>query len=161
MRGIFGQYGLIIISVFFISLFAVFLSFSVGYNKAINVKNEIINILERNNGYSTIARTEINEYLASVGYRTTGDCNAVDEATTGVSEWNSYSMNNTNDGVLNPNNANFCLREEYIAPNSPEIPGYVYYHVKLFYSANIPVIGELLKFEVVGTTKQILPGAGV
>ncbi len=152
MKGIFGQYGLIIISVFFISLFAVFLSFSVSYNKAVNVKNEIINLIERNDGFNTDIHLEINEHLAEVGYRTTGDCNASN--TDDDTVWTGFSMNNTNDNVLR--DPNFCMKMTSVANNNPELPNFVYYHVKLFYRVNIPILSEVLSFEITGTTKQII-----
>lgn len=46
-------FGLVIL---FIALFASFLAYSISYTRAFNVKNEIINLIERNEGFTSCVR---------------------------------------------------------------------------------------------------------
>lgn len=52
MREAMGGTWLFGIVILFIALFTAFLAYSISYTRAFNTKNEIINILERNEGYT-------------------------------------------------------------------------------------------------------------
>ena len=54
MREAIGGTWLFGIVILFIALFSAFLAYSVSYTKAFNTKNEIINIIERNEGFTTL-----------------------------------------------------------------------------------------------------------
>ena len=51
MRESIGGTWLFGIVIVFIALFSAFLAYSISYTRAFNVKNEIINYIERNEGY--------------------------------------------------------------------------------------------------------------
>jgi hypothetical protein len=55
-------------------LFTGYLCLAINYSRAYNVKNEIVDIIERENGYTDVAASEIADYLTNIGYRTTGKC---------------------------------------------------------------------------------------
>ena len=47
----------------FIALFTAFLAYSISYTRAFNTKNEIINIIERKEGYTTSPDLDYNMTL--------------------------------------------------------------------------------------------------
>jgi len=56
MREAIGGTWLFGIVILFIALFASFLAYSISYTRAFNTKNEIINLIERNEGYTVCAQ---------------------------------------------------------------------------------------------------------
>ena len=56
MREAIGGTWLFGIVILFIALFASFLSYSISYTRAFNAKNEILNLIERNEGYNLCNR---------------------------------------------------------------------------------------------------------
>ena len=82
MREAIGGTWLFNLVIFFVLLFAGYMCLSINYSKAFNVKDKIINEIERNGGIKNISNTDntdetinnITSYLSEVGYRTTGSC---------------------------------------------------------------------------------------
>jgi len=58
MREAIGGTWLFGIVILFIALFASFLAYSISYTRAFNIKNEIINLIERSEGYSECANLQ-------------------------------------------------------------------------------------------------------
>ena len=61
MREAIGGTWLFGIVILFIALFASFLAYSISYTRAFNIKNEIINLIERNEGYTSCTRGQTDE----------------------------------------------------------------------------------------------------
>ena len=59
MRESIGGAWLFGIVIVFIALFSAFLTYSVSYTKAFNAKNEIINIIEENEGFTMHTDTSV------------------------------------------------------------------------------------------------------
>ena len=144
MKEAIGGTWLFQIVIVFILLFAGFLTFAINYTKAFKVKNEMVNIIERNQGFTSsttndfTTENEITNYLNTVGYRTTGKCDA-DEI--------GYPLNVIGDKHY------YCVKT--INTRSSEIEDQSYYRVKVFFNIDIPVVGEWFNFSVSGTTKII------
>lgn len=163
MKTAIGGTWLFQIVVVMLLLFTGYLSLSVNYSKAFNVKNEILEIIERHNGNTEEARNEINKYLNEVGYRTTGDCgeNRTDVSNnTVVGDWigyNSRGSDTTGSGWANE--SNYCIRtRDVVAKNSEEsneIPLSSYYQIKVFFKLDIPILSYVFTFNVKGDTKII------
>ena len=79
MREAVGGLGITQIVIFFLILFSGYLCVSINTNKAYKVKNEIITIIQKNNGFHEDTLTEIQQYMTSVGYRSTGTCDSADD----------------------------------------------------------------------------------
>jgi hypothetical protein len=68
------------IVIVFVLLFTGYMCLTINHSKAFNVKNTIINAIERENGINLTnpegdaAMDTIKEYLQSQSYRTTGNC---------------------------------------------------------------------------------------
>lgn len=160
MKTAIGGTWLFQIVVVMLLLFTGYLSLSVNYSKAFNVKNEILQILERHNGNTKEAREEINSYLNSVGYRTTGDCgeNRTDVSNNDlINDWTGYnSRGNDTAGSGWVSETNYCIRELYVTPSdNPELPYSSYYQIKVFFKLDIPVLSYVFTFNVKGDTKII------
>ena len=127
------------IAIVFILLFAGYLALSVNYSRAFKVKNEIISIIERNEGATTKTQDEITKYLSKVNHTIMGPCDTADK------EFPFSAGNNYSKGV-------YCLK--MICDNTATIPR-AYYKVKVFFRFDLPILGDLATFKVVGETKMI------
>lgn len=62
-----GVFNFMIIFVF-IALVSGFLAFNIGYSKAFRVKNKLIDLIEKNEGYTNEVKEEIVQYSRNLGY---------------------------------------------------------------------------------------------
>jgi len=122
----------------FIGVLFLILIGSLSYSKAFKVKTRIIEIIEKNNGYDDeLVRTEIDNYLKTVGYTVTRN------ADSGTCE----TINGT--GAMNTiKNYDYCIYR-FDTVKGP------YYHVTVFISFDIPIVSSYLRIPVSGETKII------
>lgn len=125
----------------FILLFVAFLALIISYSKSFKTKNEVISIIEKYEGPTNDARDIIASYLISSHYNAEGRC-----PQDGLIPYVGYE---DEDG---DNEFKYCLR-----PNLVHDGTLVSYDVVLFYTFNIPVFGEIITFEVKGTTIDLSP----
>lgn len=143
MRESYGGVGLFIIVIFFLAVFSAYLALSVNYSRAFKVKDEIISIIERRKGINSTSISEIQEYLAEVGYRTTGTC---EEGYSG------YDLTSPGTVASKPV---FCVQEHR---TNNEYDGNIdssYYDVEVFFRLEIPIFESIFKIDLKGTTKEI------
>ena len=139
MREAIGGTWIFSIVIVFIVLFSSYLAISVNYSKAFKVKNGIINIIEKNEGLTEDAKSEINDYLSTVGYYVYHSC-ASDEkgfepATGGTTTKYKYciSKRESGDGTFRK----------------------TYYYVRVFFRLDLPILGDIFTFPVTGETKAV------
>lgn len=143
MRESIGATWIYAIVVVLIFLFSGYLAFSINRSRVIKVKNEIMNIVERANGNSRAARRKINEYLADVGYRSTGNCEVGD----------GY---NTSSTTATGTNTMYCIQEIPMQSGSTgETVESSYFHVTVFFQLDLPVVSQLFNFDISGDTKVL------
>lgn len=169
MKEAYGSMLLWIIVIFFLAVFSSYLALSVNYSRAFKVKNEIVNIIERNKGLSTRSGSstnaiqEIQEYLADVGYRTKGTCGKktrdYNEEYAASGGWTGYSLN----GGETTNNAVFCIHavttgvtRRSNASQTYEFPYSKYYTVQVFFKLDIPIFDQIFKSSIYGSTKTLV-----
>lgn len=146
MREAIGGTAIFQIVIFFILLFTGFICLSINHSKAFNVKNMIINTLEReekidlSNTEDDQAIKEIVKYLKANSYRTTGIC---PDEYTGINR----------EGKVDSRNSAFCIKAENVAKNASEFPEMNYYRVVVFYQLDLPIFKSLFEFKVSGDTK--------
>jgi hypothetical protein len=134
----------------FMLIFVAFLSLSLNYTKAFQMKNEMLTILEKYEGINANSIEIINNYLSKNGYSTTGTC---DKGNYGVSNLDSnagsivsdesaqyYYCISSNTSTVTTNGKNFTTAN---------------YTVKIYFNFNLPVIGDIFKFKISGTTNNI------
>lgn len=146
MREAIGGTWLFTIVIVFIVLFTSFLAISVNYSKAFKVKNGIVNIIEKNEGMSRDARTEISEYLATVGYVVYSGC--PNPSSVSISERaKGFDASNTDSTKYR-----YCVAR--VIDNSGNIQKN-YYKVTVFFRLDLPILGDLFTFPVTGETKPV------
>lgn len=157
MREAIGGSWLFNIVIFFVILFTGYMCLSINHTKAFNVKDDIIKIIERENGFDNLVNISTNhdkEILKSIvatlqefGYRTENKCPAND----GVLVWVGFDRDGNRD--TSNNKSSFCIRE--IQSNSSEMSDAVYYQVVVFYQLDLPIFNNLFRFELKGDTKLV------
>lgn len=150
MKESIGGVTLFNIVIVFVLLFAGYISMSINYSKAYNVKNEILNIIKNQGGVctSTYVRSDcynfavqISDYFREANYRSTGDCE---------DGWVGYNR----EGQIDYNNSAFCVRGIKANSNS-ELPNALYYQVKVFYQLDLPIFSDVFEFSIYGETGRI------
>ena len=144
--------GLVIV---FIFLFAGFLAYSISYTKAFRVKNEILNLIERNEGFTTSAN-DLNNI--------TDDALKSDPSVEGKAfayikamGYNYSVFDGTNDPCARNNDGEkqkggYCLIK--YCPKAGESEK-VYYKVTTFIVLSIPIINVTVKLPISGETKAL------
>ncbi len=150
------------IVILFILLFTAIMCLTINNSNAFGVKDEIINIIEMNNGNflddEGNLSTEIVDSISSAAYRTTGVC---DEG------YDGYQRNGSR--VSSGERASVCIKkvdvtggiDSYLesilgatVAQGDFISG-TYYQVVLFYQLDLPVIRQAYNFQTKGETKII------
>lgn len=132
----------------FVLLFVAFLSLIISYSKCFKTKNEVISIIERYEGFTQESLEIANNYLRNTSYNGSGKC----DGHGGL--YGSYGMRSLDDDALESidasRNYRYCVYK-----NQNDYNATVYYEIVLFYSFNIPVFGNIGRFEVKGTTVDL------
>ena len=154
MREAVGSYFLTVIVITFIVLFTGYMCLSINMNKAYKVKNEVINIIQKNNGLNSDAIGQIQDYMTKIGYRTTGDCNASVDKNEG--KYDGYGITGTSSKTKN---TVFCVRAlttEYKTKDvSAQFPPAEYYQIKVFFGIDLPIVRNMFSFSLKGSTKKL------
>lgn len=149
--------GLVVV---FILIFASYLALTISYQRTFKLKNEVLSIIERQEGLtdsvgnwstnsSVGALQLVNNYLSTSGYHSKGKCpEGWKGATTLDRDTTSNSLEDSNGGRYY-----YCVRK-YNSGNDT-YPSMSYYKVKLFYKFDLPVIGDIVTFDVDGETNDI------
>lgn len=143
MKEAIGGLGITQIVIFFLLVFAAYISVSINMNKAQKVKDEVISIIQKNNGLNEGARSQISSYMATVGYRTTGDCNG--------DGWEGFNTGYSSKSL-------FCYKEvglDAVANETTEFPASAYYQVKVFFALDVPILNNVFKFQLTGATRRL------
>ena len=151
------------IVILFILLFTAIMCLTINNSNAFGVKDEIINIIEMNNGNylsddSSSLSEKIVDAIAANAYRTTGVC---DEGFEGFER--------NGQPVSEGDRASVCIREVNVTEGIDKylnnllgdtvaqgefMPGR-YYQIVLFYQLDLPVIRQIYNFKTTGETKII------
>lgn len=154
MRQTIGATWVFQLALIFTLIFAAYLALTINYSKSFRVKNEVLSIIEKSQGFTDDGLKLVNNYLVSSAYRTTGKCSFSDagivygvksldyEASTGVVE------------RAEPNREYYyCFTK--IANYHSYFKNRGYYRIKLFFKFDLPVIGDIYTFDVDGQTSEI------
>ena len=149
MREVTGSIWTFQLIVLFILIFACFLTLVINYSKAYTVKNEMMSIIEKYEGFGTKAKKIVNNYLYNNSYNAKGKCNS--------GEYGATSLDNPSlEQVTNE-------KEKYYYCVSTEVKGdgKTYYNFKVFFNFNLPIIGDIFTFKITGQTKGITNASGI
>lgn len=169
MKSSIGNLWIIGLMVTFILLFVSYILVTVDYNRSFKMKNEILSIVEKKRGMTNVTGTSvasaittgnvtidsgtlqtINVFLYGSGYDIKGKCPADDDA-----KWYGVKNLNYNSTVsferANSNKEYYWCFAKYTIRSKNK----VYYRVRIFFRMNFPILGDILKFNVDGTTNVI------
>lgn len=180
MRESIGGTWLFGIVILFIALFASFLAYSINYTRAFNLKNQIINLIERNEGYSNYKPTDdgstssgnvetltdeqlMNDssveaqayyYIKHTGYNYTAaeniDCTTID-------------FGNDRHADHETKTGGYCVTK-YCNVNekdtSTQLHYGTYYKVTTFIAMKLPVVNITFKVPISGETKTLYYDVG-
>lgn len=130
----------------FIVLFASFLAISINYSKAFKVKNNVVDIIEKNEGLTKTVGTkkgsveQIYDYLKTEGYILKGQCS---------SGYTGFDMNGKSTGT---DKSLYCVKKNMINDTSLDK---AYYSVEVFFRLDLPIFGDIFTFRVSGETMSI------
>lgn len=155
MRESIGGLWLFSIVVTFIVLFVSFLAYSISYTRAFKVKNEIINYIERAEGF-----TKSDRNIRSITYE---ELSAMDNPTVDIQAYvqiqnigYNYSIADQVDcsqyGYGHNQVGGYCLKR--FCPNN-ENGAKIYYKVTTFIAFKIPILNFIFKIPITGETKAL------
>lgn len=149
MRESIGGAWLVGIVIVFVVLFTGYLALSVNYSKAFKVKNEIISLIEENEGLTDKTQEKIVKYLNSTGYYVYGKCSAIDE------DYLEGTVNGKLVGYEKQGNTDkykYCVYERSIENDTLNRK---YYRVTVFFKFDIPLLDSVFTFPVTGESKAV------
>lgn len=137
--------------IIFMLLFVGFLALTLNYTKAFKIKNEMLSIIEKQEGVTagdggTISI--INGYLKANGYSAQKAC---PEGSYGVTDLNSLSLEYRTSGSKK---YYYCVSK--IEAPSTNHKDKSYYQVNSFFYFNLPLLGDVFVFSVNGSTSDIV-----
>ena len=146
MRQAIGTTWLMQLVIIFMLIFVAFLALTINFTKAFKIKNELITMIEKNEGLSTGEDgtiSLINNYLSHNGYMVTGKCDA--------SEYGVYSLNSDSLEMSDTSKEYYyCIKKtSYYTQAYPDRAKYT---IRIFFHFSLPVIGDLFTFSSEGTT---------
>ena len=139
--------------IFFILIFACFLTLVISYNKAYAIKNRMLSIVEKYEGINKTSTNIINNYFDYINYRTTNYC------PDSMYDNSNYVYGITNDGINETASKDkkylMCYYKTKKSDSLANVNQYIY-NVVVFYKFDLPVLGDLATFSITGQTKAII-----
>lgn len=151
MREAIGGTWIFTIVIVFIVLFTSYLAISVNYSKAFKVKNGIVSIIENNEGLTSDAQEEVENYLQNIGYNVYGSCDTDMSDQGGSVEYKKGCLVSAT-ATSAKNRYKYCISKTRVRDNTLDKS---YYKVTVFFRLDLPVLGNIFTFPVTGETKVI------
>ena len=141
MRESIGSTWLFMLIITFTLIFSGFLVLTLSYSKVYKMKNEITTMIEKYEGLSADSVQIINDYLSNSNYRTKGRCNV-----------GAYASNDlTSIEIVDNEKTDYY----YCIESRVNRQGKTIFTVTLFYDFNLPIFGQLTKYQIKGETYSI------
>lgn len=134
----------------FMLIFVSFLSLSVNYNKVFRIKNEALTIIEKYEGAKDGEGSSIqilNNYLLYNNYSTVNHCEVGDYGVKNLNTPSLEKVNNSKDKYF------YCISK--IRSRTSGLPRRSKYRVTFFFRLNLPIIGNLMTYNINGETIDI------
>lgn len=159
MKEAIGGSWLFNIVIFFVILFTGYMCLSINHTKAFNVKDDIVKIIEREDGFESLNHASsahdkdvikgIVKSLQEFGYRSSSKCPSINA---GEPLWYGFDRDGNRD--TSNNNSAFCIREVVAREAEAGLTG-VYYQVVVFYQLDLPIFNSLFNFKAKGDTRLL------
>ena len=140
----------------FTLIFAAYIALTINYSKSFKVKNEVLSLIEKNEGFTENGVKLINNYLSQNGYKTMGSCHIQNDAVVyGAKTIDpSVPVSNVFEKVDSSKNRYYYCFSKYTNYHS-YFKTRAYYKINLFFHFDLPVLGDLYTFDVEGQTSEI------
>lgn len=166
MKEAIGGLSIFQLVIVFLLLFTGIMCLTINHSKAFGVKDEVINIIEKeyiannNNPYEEVI-PQVIDYMQQIGHRITGKCD---------DRWVGYDLNGSE---VSNDTAVICIRtvdvtESYYNDaaekckngncsntSGEDYPPMIYYDIKVFYQLDIPIIKNVMNLTLSGSTKVL------
>ena len=141
MREATGNAYLLNFIIVFIAIFILFLVGSIAYSKAFKVKGAIIEVIEKEGGFTNKARDDIAEALGQFGYRVwQNGCSDIE------------GMENLSNQSLQ---YDYCIYKATDGNESSAVYRGDYYKVVTFITFDFPLISGSIRIPVAGETRNL------
>lgn len=131
----------------FMTILIAFITITINYSKAYEMKTKMITVIEQYDGLNPLTVNILNKIAAGYGYRKTNTCKAEDgQVVVGI-----------RDGVptVNPGEPQqICITRELKSGDGYSEDKY-YYNLEVFFGFNLPLLGNVFTFRVEGETNEI------
>lgn len=134
----------------FIALFSGFIAYSVSYTKAFKVKNEIINLIEKYEGYTSSTSANVSE-LSEAELLKDKSVEAQSYAVIMKVGYNPVDVECKADAGKNMTGG-YCVKKVCTGEGSK---GKIYYKITTYIKVRLPVLNIMLKVPITGETKSL------
>lgn len=163
-----GVFGITIVVITLILLFTGVITLTINRSNAIALKSQIVDLIENNGGFDMKSEAEFktNSCIVKKGDKVLCDIlEKMDETSyrqTGGSAEKSNQTCYKRDGSISNSSqqASFCIRKLNASASTSKtgknasLKSY-YYDITVFYSMDIPILKQLVKFKLEGQTKLL------
>lgn len=129
----------------FMAVFIAYTAISVNYSNAFLMRTKMITVIEQYEGMNPNSVRAIKKIIDSYGYRNYGACK---EGTIGVRD-------EVVDRRPSGKKYHYCVGRTYRYKGDSTNSEKYYYSVNVFFDFNLPVLGDIFKFNVAGETNAI------
>ena len=138
----------------FTLIFASYIALTINYSKSFRVKNEVLSIIEKNEGFTENGVKLINNYLSQSGYKTMGACKLQSDVV--VFGANDIDPNVSMGSIeaAQPGKKYYYCFSKYTGYHT-YFTTRAYYKITMFFKFDLPVLGQLMAFDVDGQTSEI------
>lgn len=161
----------------FILLFSGYLAITINYSRAFKIKNEVLTIIEKHNGLTDNMGSSVPSKfhsgstvignlggLQSIALYMAGSAYNVMSTCPNDGSWYGVESIDYTKTKLKPVNKGdnskyyYCVKKEMVGDtvgNGTAFKSAAFYKIKIFYKMNLPVIGDIIKFTIDGTSSEV------
>ncbi len=122
----------------FIFLFTAFLTLALNYSEAFALRNEVVTMLEKYEGYTLDSKIIINNYLTSNNYNAKGQCPEGYYGANSLTDTGKISLASSSEEYY------YCVIQDEKR-----------FEIILFYEFGLPFLGNFTTFNINGETNNI------
>lgn len=155
MRNAISGSWIFMLVIIFTLIFSAYIALTINYSKSFKVKNELLSLIEKNEGFTENGVKLINGYLSQAGYKTMGRCHPQNDVVVyGAKSIDPQANVSTVFEKADPAKQYYYCFSKYTDYHS-YFKTRAYYKINLFFHFDIPVLGDLHTFDVEGQTSEI------
>ena len=150
MRETIGSTWIFYLVIIFILIFAAYLALTINYSKSFRLKDEVLTIVEKYEGFTDGAFETVNNYLLANNYQESGYC---PDGWFGVDKLQSKSTQVGLKKAISNQRYYYCV--DKVASYNTTHQSRAYYKIRMFFKFNLPILGQISTFDVDGQTYEM------